>query len=398
LFLPRAKRVFTDASVNIAAQFSVKFLDLTVITAAAWLVDLDSVGLVLLADGISAILFTFTDFGLWTVLVRRTARGAIGPRTLLRALWIRGISTVICLVLIGLSIHSAAPRFAVPMLGLITAVAIHRIHEIGRAMLVGNELFKLNAAIAVGSRTLGTCVAVAGMYVGYGLSAWIVGRLLSETIQSIAVFGKAFQIAKSCPRRSESPLISEGLVFWGRMAIEACSTHLDVLLIAAWHGMESTAFFGLAARVMSAGLILVGGVSGVAFPFLARQRDRLLSLRQAAVIIFLAVGTAAFLVIFGPWALGLLLKGWSPAATETVRILGIAVLFLALYHPGVVWLEANDRERDVLKLAAIILPCSVAALLILVPSFGTVGAAWAFVIRAVLQFAGVGVLLLLARR
>jgi O-antigen/teichoic acid export membrane protein len=108
---------------------------------------------------------------------------------------------------------------------------------------------------------------------------------------------------------------------------------------------------------------------------------------------------AGTIAALGPWAVRLVFSEWTPNGDLTLRVLAIALLFVTVYQPTAVWLEAHDRELRVLAVNALALPISVGSLLLLVPLWGAAGAAAAAAVRTMVQAVGaVGQAAALSRR
>lgn len=395
----RTSTLVANASITLGASAVVKALDFGVMIAASRYLAFEVVGLAILADSLGSLTFSMGDFGLRTVLARRSARGQLAQATVLRALGMRAGALVLCLGALSLALFALAPEHALPLSGFLLASALFYVHDVGRAVLFGQERFALNASVGVGARVIGTAVAIGSMAAGASVLGWVLGRLLAETLQLAMVGWFTMRHLPNTSPPAGRTLLREGIPFWGRQTVDMLSGQLEVLLVSLYLGLEGVAYFGIATRILGGGLLVVGSISAAAFPDLARRRSQPLPWRYLWAIGGLALGMAVTIAAIGPWAVGLLFRDWSSSGDLTLRVLTIGLLFILICQPTSVWLEAQDRELRVLVVSILVLPISVVALVLLVPLWGAVGAAVAAGIRLMAQAVGVvGQAAVLSRR
>ncbi len=385
----RASRLVANASIMFGASLVIKVLDLILMITASRCVAFEAVGLAFLAESMAGVVFAVGDFGMRTVLTRRTARGQLDRSTFVRAFGLRLGAVSACLLAVVAAVLQITPDLALPLAGFLLAFGLFHVHDVGRAVLVGQERFALNAGVAIAARLVGTTVAILGMILGEGLLGWVAGKLTAELLQLCLVSWLAWRKLPTAGPSVTRSLLREGIPFWTRQTVDVLNFHLEVLLVTFYLGLEGAAFFGLAARVFGGGLMVVGSISAVAFPDLARRRAEPIRWRQVWVIGVLALGMALVIATVGPWAMGHLFADWTASGDLTLRVLAIAILFVTLYQPTAMWLEAHDREVRVLLVNLLALPVSAVALVLLVPIFGAAGAAAAAGVRTLAQAAGV---------
>jgi len=385
----RASRLAANASIMFGASLVIKVMDLILMVTASRYVAFEAVGLAFLAESMASVVFAIGDFGMRTVLTRRTARGQLDRSTFVRALGLRLGAVSLCFLAVVAAVFQITPDLAVPLAGFLLAFGLFHVHDVGRAVLVGQERFALNAGVAIATRLVGTTVAILGMVLGEGLLGWVAGKLTAEILQLCLVSWLAWRKLPTASAPAARSFLREGLPFWSRQTVDVLNFHLEVLLVTFYLGLEGVAFFGLAARVLGGGLMVVGSISAVAFPDLARRRGEPIRWRQVWVIGVLALGMALAIATVGPWAVGLLFADWTASGDVTLRVLAIATLFVTLYQPTAMWLEAQDREVRVLLVNLLALPISAVALVLLVPIFGAAGAAAAAGVRTLAQATGV---------
>jgi O-antigen/teichoic acid export membrane protein len=385
----RASWLIANASITFGAAVATKVLELAALIVASRYVAFEMVGLAFLAESTASVTFSMGDFGLRTVLTRRAARGQMTRPTALRALGLRATAVLLCFGAVSAALFELAPELALPLAGFLLGWALYQVHDVGRAVLCGQERFALNAALAVSARTVGTTVAIVGMAASASVLWWVLGKLVAETLQLGLVGWFTWRKLPRSGPEAERGLVREGIPFWSRQTVDVLNGHLEVLLLTLYLGLQGAAYFGIAARILGGGALVVGSISAVAFPDLARRRAEPLRWRQVWGIGALALLLAGVIAAAGPWGVRLLFSDWTSSGDLTLRVLAVGLLFVTLYQPTAVWLEAHDRELRVLGVNALALPISVGALLLLVPLWGTVGAAAAAAARTMVQAAGV---------
>jgi O-antigen/teichoic acid export membrane protein len=384
----RASRLIANASFTFGAAVVIKVLDLLVMILASRYVGFEVVGLAFVAESIASVTFAMGDFGLRTVLTRRTARGQVTRQTVLRALGLRATAVLLCFGAVSLALGALARDLALPLCGFLLGWALFHVHDVGRAVLFGQERFALNAALAVTARLVGAAVAVLGVVASASILWWVLGKLVAEALQLVMVGAFAWRRLPEVAADADRPLVREGIAFWGRQTVDVLNGHLEVLLVTLLLGLQGAAYFGVAARVLGGGLLVVGSLSAVAFPELARRRTEPLRWCHLAAIGALALVMAWGIAAIGPFVVRPLFADWTASGDLTLRVLAVALLFITLYQPTAVWLEAHDRELRVLVVNALALPISVVALVLLVPLWGAAGAAAAAAVRTFSQAVG----------
>jgi len=282
------------------------------------------------------------------------------------------------------------PEHAPVAIGFFVVHGIFVFHELGRALLLGQERFGLNAAFALVARAVATALAVGGLLAGYGVRAWLVAALLGEVIQAVAVFVAGARLVRGRPLASNRTLLEEGLPFWILLALRTVGAHICVPVVAIWVGLEATGFFGVATRVMDGGLMLFSTASYAIYPALARERGRLVSRRHVQGVVGLALATSVAILVGAPVVSWVVAGAGAPVMVRTIRVLAPAVGLLAVCRLIEVWMFARDRERLLAGVSLLETLLTLAALVILVPSLLLTGAALAILAGAAVRLTGLG--------
>lgn len=175
---------------------------------------------------------------------------------------------------------------------------------------------------------------------------------------------------------------------------EAANQYADVVLIGALAGPVASAGYFVALRIASVFPMLTSGlhnysasrIAELYFGGRAHELQRLLSrvmLLAASLVSLLVV----LIVFAGPWLLALFGEDYRGEYPVLLVLTGVAA-FTTVMGPGSMMMLTMGREKLYLKLVIGALAVRVAALVLLVPSFGILGAAVAVGI-AIVPFAGV---------
>ncbi len=388
------RRVLRNMAGFLGGSLGAKVLSFVVITIAARAVGVSGIGLVFFAEATGAVVFRVTDFGFYQVFMRRAARSQAGAEHFKTALITRMAGTVGCTLLFGAAMFALLPDQSFFLTGFFLGHGLFVLHELGRGVLAGGERFVLNASLALGARSVGTAISVAGMLQGGGLGAWLCGTLTGELLHlALVLFFASRELRRGLHPESRS-MFSEGLTFWMLDVLRLGSKELQLVLVTAWLSFEATGFFGLADRLTQGGLLLTSSLSFAAFPALARRRNAAIERVHVIAVVGLALASSAGIFVFARLIGRVLIGADTGEMVSLIRILSAAVLLQSLAQPMDVWLRANDRESRLLRLAAAEAVVATLALSILVPRAGVDGAAYALVIAALLRFGGAALITL----
>lgn len=395
---PPGAGLLGDFGATLVGRYGTKAFDFLILAAVSRLVDLELVGGVFLAEAAGRLAYRFVDLGLYPVLMRAAARERLGARTHSLALIARGALAV------ALSLGYAAltpwtmpehPEIAVAFFAL---AGLRTVHEVPRAAIAGSGGFTTLAKIGLGSKAVELAITAAATFGGLGIWGWALGRLLSH----VALLATAHHLARARipkeTRGSLGALVHEGLPFWAATLLLSGSAQLDMLILGATGGLTDTAELGVATKVVGATLTFVGALTFAAFPRLARERGRHVSRTQVLAVGGVALGLGAVVVLGAPLISWALVGEVRPQLTTTLRMMSPVIVVSAVARPLQVWLQAKDKELSLVALAFLVGATSAVGFALLVPRYGAEGAAWARVLRSVVELGGAGFLVLVASR
>lgn len=173
---------------------------------------------------------------------------------------------------------------------------------------------------------------------------------------------------------------------------------LDQMLISQWQTTSSFGFYAVALGLMGAASGFITLLSALAFPKVASQETAAGKVqvlgRYLRLSILVAVLAAVALIALAPWIIELLYAADFLPASPILRILAVGAIAVACKTILIQGLKAHDKTGAISRAELMALAINAVALLILLRSFGIMGAALAFV----LSQTGAAVYLALATR
>jgi O-antigen/teichoic acid export membrane protein len=244
-------------------------------------------------------------------------------------------------------------------------------------------------------------------YLPWVVSSIVVSRLAALVVyRSLAMSCIQCAIAGSNPARYSNDFAKQLLSFGGWVTVSSVVgpllVQMDRFVIAGLISAAAVGVYVLPYELVTRCLILAGAVSSVMYPKLARliqeQPQDLWTYvtKWVCRIIRLMAFVSIVLALTLPYLLPLWIKSsLDPASVVVGQILCIGVFFNAI---GVVYyaaLHAAGRADITAKIHVIELPLYLMLLFTFIEMFGVVGAAWAWVVRVVLD---TGLLFVASRR
>jgi O-antigen/teichoic acid export membrane protein len=224
------------------------------------------------------------------------------------------------------------------------------------------------------------------------LSGFVVAFLAANAVVALgalAALARAGCIGIAVSRRLAAQLLRYAAATHLGYAITVLAQRLDQALIALFLAPEDLGVYVVALASGGAVVLIGNTMELVAFPKSAAARDAAeraaVTARYARAALTLAALAAVVLIPLLPWLIELLFgRPFAPAA-EPARLLALAALPAAVKGVLNAGLRGAGRPLDVARIEAVILVALAAALLVLLPRGGILGAAGAVLVA---QFAG----------
>ncbi len=394
----RARGIAANSALALAGDLASKAGALLLVFLAARLFPVSEFAVVATALASAGLLTSALDFGAGTLLSRDGAASARARGSLFRALLQARLPLAAALLLgaavVGAWLGRPVTALAVVALSLSSAVALSVLGLYRSAQDLRPEALQ-----RLGSAVLSvTAVALCGL--AAPRADLLLGALASISLLTLlplvlcaprlARFDRA--VSPSTALRAAAPI---GLLALATIAYYRSGT----LALAALADARATAAFSVAASLAFGLLVLPNAITTALLPRLAAEGDLngIVSLARRALAWTLATALplSAAAALIGPLALPLLLGSEYAGAGLPFALLCVGIPVIAASGLIGTALLALGRLRDLVLQVACSLLVNIAALVVLVPSLGAVGASLATVSC---EAAGLLLLLRAARR
>lgn len=151
----------------------------------------------------------------------------------------------------------------------------------------------------------------------------------------------------------------------------------DVALVNVLAGPSESGVLGACGRVLAIGVALPAAISAALVPVLSIRRKDALALTRRAAWTAAVVGTAggAAITVMAP-LVGRMLGHGFEGTRALLPIIGLRVAIASVNAPWSALLLALRGQHAILAIQAATFACSICAMLVVVPRYGAVGAAW----------------------
>lgn len=259
------------------------------------------------------------------------------------------------------------------------------------AWLNAHEAFRSTAAARVAAALVGTGAKLGLIFAGLGIVEVGMAHAAMFMLEMLLLYGLvrfyrgppltcwAFKVATAIGLLRRSGYLFMGTVF------TLVYANTDVIILRYLSGPEDVGLYALVPQIIMAGQLLPYAITLAVFPALVKQlsSDRMAftttARRLAILLIVLGLLTAACVALAAPYLISMVFGARYASSVPVLQIAGLALPFLFLRQLTTklfICLEHSEQFAAVEGAALII---NVSALLILIPSLGMLGAAYAIV-------------------
>lgn len=360
----------------------------------------EQIGMFSLAETLADTLILIASFNLDSVIVRRIAAGPPAEATvrfapLMGFRLVSGPIYLLTMVVLSRSLHLTTP-WLVPTMGVYTLM--ESLYFSLSDMFVGVNRPAMRAGIeATAELTFTVCFVIAML-----LHPSLATLLAVTVLRGVVLLGAVLYLVRSQlgPFHVgwDNRLIREGAPFLLMTFLDILQGKSETMLLAAFSTFAAVGIFQLALRLFTALLFVPRAISGAVFPrfaasgFDAANRRRFLHGLGGLTLVSLA---GSGVLLLGPELPARVLFG--PATSQVLPVLrSMAPLLLLRFVLVFVatGLLALKRERAVLAALAVGTTVGLLADLLLIPSWGPVGASVGLSVSAICQCLMLGATLL----
>ncbi len=213
-----------------------------------------------------------------------------------------------------------------------------------------------------------TVVRALAIHVGAGLAAGVI------VIVAVTAGRAGKERAEPTPALV-GDMARFGLRGWGGTVATTINVRLDQALLVTLVGSAQLGYYAVAVAVAELPRLLFEAIRTVLLPEAAARKDPLVVARAARVAVLLSSSMAAVGVVTAPLVIRLAFGDEFAPATPLVRVLFVASVPLATTFVIGVGLTALGRPGRHSLANVVSVPVTVGGLILLVPRFGTLGAA-----------------------
>lgn len=382
-----------------SSQVAIKIVSFLYSIFLARSLDVNNFGLYITALSYFSIASTFTDLGITRFIIRETARSPKNlPQFIFPIFFIRIICSFCLFLTLAIPIYlfdTNQLRVNFTLLALITILP-QTINITFDNLLIALQKFSLSAFSLVTLNLSGALLGVYFITLGWGVKGALISLIVSQLLYMLVLF--IFFIKQKIKFNYK---INKQIVFmilrnslpYGLLGILALIYFkIDILLISYIKGEYDTGIYGAAYKFLEA-IIFIPSIAGtVLYPIFAKlyvsDLEQLKKRYYQSLLLMGLLGTltlAVYLLIL-PLIIQIFLPNYL-LSINAIYILALAIPFMFLHTPGVqVILSHESNVKSVFYLSIVTILFNISLNLILIPSYGYIGASWVTVFSEILSF------------
>ena len=384
-----------------------KAVTLIITIVAARRLNADPFGVMAYAMATGWLLGVATDAGLSMHLARETARqrastplGTGTRQLLLEVLGLRtGLAFFAATVMVLLSPSMVPAHWRIQFIVIVLAQLAGAVTETIAHYFRGIQRSEIESAIHTAHRLVTLVWALIVLWLWRRLDylgvAMLVPPLAAALVSAIIALRLADQGSGIRDQGSEpsglltpKKFLHDVLPLGIGVLVSALYFRCDVYFIQQWHGFQPVGGYNAAFRLVEALRLLPAAVLAVTFPMLVTASDTQLVRRIGVVLTIVGAVFAVVCALGGNIIMPLIYGDTYAYAAPAFSILALALplffLNYALTHQVIGW----DGQISYLLIATLALIANIAANIVLIPTQGIVGAAWATVLTELVVTGG----------
>ena len=385
---PHLKGLRFQASSKLAAEVGGRLLQFALIYAAQRVLGPANYGIVTYGLSAGAVLAPATDLGMQLIVTREMARrGRVAPLLASVGLALKLILTL-CAAAILLPISLQRPAeaaLATFLLGL--AVIAASFAEYFGYVFRGLQRVELDAALTLLLRVLISALGFAALLWLASVNSLSAAYLLGGTLTALIGFlwlRRFIPLRLNAKRSAILAVLRQALPLGGAILFSIGYTRTSIFLLDAWGGSAIVGEYGVALRLIEPLAMLPAALMAAVFPALVYAlacqgyaATRSLRLKTIGLLALAGAVIALSGWLLGPELIQVLYGQQYAGAAQPLQILSLAVLPTFINYALTHFLVALRRQRLNLLFNIIIFGVNLALCLVLIPQFGSSGAALA---------------------
>ncbi|HKN94503.1 MAG TPA: oligosaccharide flippase family protein [Thermoleophilaceae bacterium] len=376
-------------------------LGLVGVAIASRYLGVDAYGALVAGVALSGIVSVLTDLGIWNTGVREIAKRPEDAQGTLSALLTLGLCLSIFAAGIGAllafiiysSPHEELTRRAALLL--MTTVVLSAPAGVISAYFTARQQAFLGMVGSVASSVFQLGGLVLADALGFSFTGVVLVYVAASSFQFLVMLALAAGKVRMVPSRDVRRvrrLVKDAAPLGGAMIVHNLYWRIDIVLLSVIATSTQVALYGISYKFVDALVVLPVFITVTLLPEFARtavdQRERFQSIVAKSFGI-MQVGTLAMAVLFVEFAKEIVsIVGGSSfdGAATVLQILMIGVTLTYLGSTFAQALVAAEKQKNLLRIALLLLPLNVALNAGLIPLWGAKGAATAFAATELLHF------------
>lgn len=383
------KAIVQNSSYLLVSQLFVKVFAFGYAIFLAGNIGASDFGLYSAALSIFGLMSLFSDLGINRVLTRDIARDENElPKLFSTAMLLRAFSAAVCFFLLSLFFFITDPshtRFNLTTIALLSLVPQSIALSID-AILIALKKVSNSAMGFFLFNMLSFIIGASLIYFGYGvygaITAFLAGQIFYAVILIYFLWSSGkinfapfdFKIAKS--------LLLKSWPYGILAAVGFASFRIDTVILSYLRNSEEAGIYSLAYRFLEAATIIPVAFGTVLYPVFSEHgenKDHIKKLFNHSLLVGLTLGLLVLIAIntLVPWFLNNILPESFFGSSSALLILSFSIPFIFMHIPlGQLLMSKENLLKEVLLLYIGIFVINLTLMLIIIPRFGYIGAAW----------------------
>jgi O-antigen/teichoic acid export membrane protein len=322
------------------------------------------------------------DFGTNSLWIRETAKGALKSHDLARRALSKVLIALVVFAIGGAVLYAVSPN---PWLWTAAPIGMFLlVSQTAQVPLRAHSRIGVVALSLIVDRVIGMLVLFAGMLVGADGAASLWLALVCGSI------GSTVLLVSQMPGRRRLLVAPElgnlpwrGSGFYGLSSMAATSQVLDVAIMSAVAGPAAAGIYGAVNRWTQPMGLAVSAFAAAAVPVVARAQSWSAAWPQVKRALWLpgaALGACVVVIIGAPTFVDILVGDAYAESATVLRVLAFGTLFAIVNQPVAVFLQSLGRDRAVSFVTLGLVAVQLALVAVLASLYGSVGAAYAFLV------------------
>jgi O-antigen/teichoic acid export membrane protein len=395
------RRVTSNASMLLLGNMLRMLFTIVFVVYAARVLGVAGFGTYALAQNLVELALSLSATGLGILVTRETAKDArwlerhLAPALVL----VMGLSVVaggVLVLLASLAGYSAETRLAV-LIGVFSLLPA-AMSVLAEAVLVAQDKAKYVGLGIAAESFVRVAVGFAVLVLGFGLTGLFVVLIASRVAQLLfyasLLAPRLTEVKWRATLRSFSDLVRQWRVFALENWLSTLYLSLDVVFLSLFHGEAAVGIYEAAHKLIRFGAVAARCFTTAVFPYIARLHmdandafDRV-NVQSTRYILAAVLPVAIVITLLAPQIVMVVFDQHYADSVPVLQVLAWVLIpqFLNPFLSHVLFARGDQRQS--LIVAAVALAAFLTVAVLLIPTWGAVGTAWASLLATMTALGG----------